>query len=148
MPRILVVNGPNLNLVGSREPDTYGSVPFEELNKQLSALAEDLHIELSFFQSNHEGELIDFIQTEGVGADGMILNAGALSHYSYALRDVISAVDIPTAEVHMTNVSAREEFRHGSVITPVCIGQISGFGYYGYAMALSFFSELTGDDSQ
>ncbi|MDX9856855.1 MAG: type II 3-dehydroquinate dehydratase [candidate division Zixibacteria bacterium] len=147
MPRVLVVNGPNLNMVGTREPDKYGTTAVEELNKRLSSLADDLKVELRFFQSNHEGALIDFIQAEGPGASGMILNAGALSHYSYALRDAISAVGVPTAEVHMTNVASREEFRHRSVLTPVCVGQISGFGYYGYAMALSYFADLPGGES-
>ena len=143
MPRILVVNGPNLNLVGSREPEVYGSVPFEELNTRLSALAADLKLEISFFQSNHEGALIDYIQKEGPAAHGMILNGGALTHYSYALRDAISAVGILTIEVHMSNIHAREEFRRNSVTAPVCQGQISGFGFYGYAMALSFFADTS-----
>ncbi|MBD3402725.1 type II 3-dehydroquinate dehydratase [candidate division GN15 bacterium] len=145
MPRVLVVNGPNLNLVGTREPETYGSTPMEELNRRLEALAADLGVEITIFQSNHEGELIDFIQKEAASAIGMILNAGALSHYSYALRDAITAVQLPTAEVHMSNVAARETFRHTSVLTPVCIGQVSGFGYYGYAMALSYFADFAGE---
>jgi 3-dehydroquinate dehydratase-2 len=143
MPRILVVNGPNLNLVGTREPEIYGSVPFEELNQRLTKLAADLKLELMFFQSNHEGALIDFVQKEASSAQGMILNAGALTHYSYALRDVISAVGIETVEVHMSNIHAREEFRRLSVIAPVCQGQITGFGFYGYAMALSFFADTS-----
>ncbi|MCB2201845.1 type II 3-dehydroquinate dehydratase [bacterium] len=148
MPRILVVNGPNLNLVGTREPEMYGSTPISELNEWLTRLAADLKLELVVFQSNHEGELIDFIQKEAADAIGMIINAGALSHYSYALRDAISAVEIPTAEVHMTNVADREEFRQISVLTPVCVGQISGFGYFGYAMALSFFADMPGEDEE
>ncbi|MFZ1684320.1 MAG: type II 3-dehydroquinate dehydratase [Candidatus Zixiibacteriota bacterium] len=145
MPRILVVNGPNLNLVGTREPEVYGSIPFEELNSRLSALAADLKLEISFFQSNHEGALIDYIQKEGPAAHGMILNGGALTHYSYALRDVISAVGILTIEVHMSNIHAREDFRQKSVTAPVCQGQISGFGFYGYAMALSFFADTSSE---
>jgi 3-dehydroquinate dehydratase-2 len=145
MPRILVVNGPNLNLVGSREPEVYGSIPFEELNSRLSALAADLKLEISFFQSNHEGALIDYIQKEGPAAHGMILNGGALTHYSYALRDAISAVGILTIEVHMSNIHAREDFRQKSVTAPVCQGQISGFGFYGYAMALSFFADTSSE---
>ncbi len=143
MPRILVVNGPNLNLVGTREPEVYGSVRFEELNSRLSALAADLNLEISFFQSNHEGALIDYIQKEGPSAHGMILNGGALTHYSYALRDVITAVGILTIEVHMSNIHAREDFRRNSVTAPACQGQISGFGFYGYAMALSFFADTS-----
>ena len=141
MPRILIVNGPNLNLLGSREPAIYGSETLDVLNSRLTALAKEMQMELDFFQSNHEGALVDYIQKEGPKADGLVLNAGALSHYSYALRDVISAVKIPTAEVHITNIAAREAFRHESVLSAVCIGTVSGFGLYGYAMALSYFAE-------
>jgi 3-dehydroquinate dehydratase-2 len=141
MPRILVVNGPNLNLLGSREPKVYGNESLNELETRLSALAAEMKMELVFFQSNHEGAIIDFIQKEGPQSDGMVLNAGALSHYSYAIRDVIAAVKVPTAEVHITNIAARESFRHESVLSPVCIGVVTGFGLYGYAMALSYFAE-------
>lgn len=141
MPRILVVNGPNLNLLGSREPKIYGNETLQELETRLTALAAEMKMELVFFQSNHEGAIIDFIQTEGPRSDGMVLNAGALSHYSYAIRDVITAVKIPTAEVHITNIAARESFRHVSVLSPACLGVVTGFGLYGYAMALSYFAE-------
>lgn len=141
MPRILVVNGPNLNLLGSREPKIYGNETLQELETRLTALAAEMKMELVFFQSNHEGAIIDFIQTEGPQSDGMVLNAGALSHYSYAIRDVITAVKIPTAEVHITNIAARESFRHVSVLSPACLGVVTGFGLYGYAMALSYFAE-------
>lgn len=140
--KILVVNGPNLNLVGTREPEIYGDTPLSELNRRLEELAGQLEMELVFFQSNHEGAIIDFLHEQAPAADGLILNAGALSHYSYALADALAAVRIPTAEVHLSNIAAREDFRHTSVIAPECIGQISGFGYYGYAMALSFFSDF------
>jgi 3-dehydroquinate dehydratase-2 len=146
MTRILVVNGPNLNLLGTREPEVYGNKTLDELNEQLRSLADELKIQLVFFQSNHEGEIIDFIHKESGAAAGMIINPGALGHYSYALRDAISGVGIRTAEVHISNVAAREPFRHHSVITPVCIGQISGFGYYGYAMALSYFADTVGKE--
>jgi 3-dehydroquinate dehydratase-2 len=141
MPRILVVNGPNLNLIGRRQPDVYGSTPLEELNSKLTDLANEIGLELKFFQSNHEGEIIDFIQQEAAGAVGMILNPGAFTHYSYAMRDVLLAVNLETVEVHFSNLYAREEFRRQSVIAPVCRGQIAGFGFYGYAMALSYFSD-------
>lgn len=141
MPRILIINGPNLNLIGTREPNTYGTTPLAEMNDRLTQLAADLKLEVRFFQSNSEGGLIDYLHTEGPSADGVIINPGALSHYSYALRDAIAAVGTATVEVHITNVFAREPFRQHSVVAPVCQGQIAGFGFYGYAMALSFFAD-------
>lgn len=144
MAAILIVNGPNLNLLGKREPEIYGSEPLEELNRRLATLARDLGLEVRFFQSNSEGDIIDFIHRESESASGMIINPGALTHYSYALREAIAAVRIETIEVHLSNVYAREEFRHNSVIAAVCRGQISGFGLYGYAMALSYFADIHG----
>ncbi len=141
MPRVLVVNGPNLNLLGKREPDIYGTDTLETLNKRLGDLGKEIGVELVFFQSNHEGELIDFIQREAANATGMIINPGALTHYSIGLRDAIAGVKIESIEVHLSNIAAREQFRQHSVIAPVCRGQVSGFGFYGYAMALSYFSD-------
>jgi 3-dehydroquinate dehydratase-2 len=141
MPRILVVNGPNLNLLGKREPEIYGTRTLDELNEKLNAMAKDLDIELVFFQSNSEGDIIDFLHKEGFDADGLIINPGAFTHYSYALRDAIAAVGIDAVEVHMSNIYTREEFRHHSVIAPVCVGHLVGFGFYGYAMALSYFAD-------
>lgn len=143
MGKILVVNGPNLNLLGKREPQVYGTSSLDELNKRLAQMAEELKMELVFFQSNHEGEIIDFIHREAPGADGMLINPGALTHYSYALRDAIAAVDIEAIEVHMSNIYGREEFRRKSVIAPVCQGTLAGFGFYGYAMALSYFADTS-----
>ncbi len=143
MLRILVVNGPNLNLLGKREPEVYGTKTLEELNGRLTEMAGEMGIEVSFFQSNSESALIDYLHEEGFKADGLIINPGAFTHYSYALRDAISAVDIETIEVHMSNVYAREEFRHKSVIAPVCRGHLVGFGFYGYAMALSYFADMS-----
>ena len=145
MSRILVVNGPNLNLLGKREPEIYGTKSADELNSRLSSLATEIGLSLEFFQSNSEGALIDFIQAKGPSARGLIINAAALTHYSYALRDAIAAVELETVEVHLSNVYAREEFRQHSVIAPVCKGQIVGFGFYGYAMALSYFSDALND---
>jgi len=141
MPEILVVNGPNLNLLGKREPDIYGKTSLEELNTKLKEIAGQLGLNLVFFQSNREGEIIDFLHKNGFGANGLIINPGALTHYSYALRDAISAVGIDTVEVHMSNVHAREKFRRKSVIAPVCNGSLTGFGAYGYVMALSYFAD-------
>lgn len=141
MNKVLIVNGPNLNLLGSREPQIYGDKTLDELNKRLADLAKELGLELVFFQSNQEGDLIDFIHREAVKADGLVINPGAFTHYSYALRDAIAAVGIDTVEVHLSNLYRREEFRHRSVIAPVCQGHLVGFGFYGYAMALSYFSD-------
>ena len=146
MPRILIVNGPNLNLLGKREPEVYGTKTLDELNNELIQIAHQLEIEVEFFQSNSESELIDFIHKKGFEADGLIINPGAFTHYSYALRDAISGVGIETVEVHISNVYAREEFRHKSVIAPIVAGQLVGFGLYGYAMALSYFTDLKTED--
>lgn len=141
MSKILIINGPNLNLLGKREPHIYGTKSLDDLNEHLGKLASELQLDLEFFQSNSEGEIIDYMHQHGIDADGMIINPGAFTHYSYAIRDAISAVGTDTVEVHLSNIYDREEFRKKSVIAPVCIGNIVGFGYYGYAMALSYFSD-------
>ncbi len=138
--KILVVNGPNLNWLGKREPNIYGSKTLEDLEKYLSGTLENKKIELCFFQSNGEGDIIDFIQHES-DAQGMIINPGALTHYSLAIRDCISSMEFPAIEVHISNVYAREEFRHESVIAPVCRGQISGLGFMGYRLAMEALIE-------
>jgi 3-dehydroquinate dehydratase-2 len=148
MARILVVNGPNLNLLGSREPHIYGTRTLDDLNNLLDKLAGDVKVEITTFQSNHEGELIDFLQKEGPHSQGIIINPGAFGHYSYALRDTLDALDVEAIEVHFSNVYQREPFRHLSVLAPVCRGQISGFGFYGYAMALSYFADTNSDDER
>jgi len=137
LPRILVIHGPNLNLLGSREPEVYGRATLADINEELAALGADLGGELLFYQSNHEGELIDRIhlaRTESVSA--IIINPGAYTHTSVALRDAIAAVAIPTIEVHLSNVHAREPFRHHSFIAPVTTGQVVGFGALSYQLAL------------
>lgn len=142
MSRILIINGPNLNLLGTREPEHYGTETLEEMNSRLSELAKEIGLEVAFFQSNHEGAIIDYLHKESKTADGIIINPGALTHYSYALRDAIVAIGTETIEVHLSNLFARDDFRQKSVIAPVCRGQVCGFGFYGYAMALSYFSDM------
>ncbi|SMF87678.1 3-dehydroquinate dehydratase [Paenibacillus uliginis N3/975] len=136
MKSIWVINGPNLNLLGVREPGIYGSQGLQSIEDRLRKQADTAGIELTFFQSNHEGAIIDRIHEAMRQADGILLNPGALTHYSYAVRDAISSVKVPTVEVHLSNIHARESFRHTSVIAPVCVGQISGFGAASYELGL------------
>ena len=133
---ILIINGPNLNLLGTREPQIYGNLTFENYFQELRSRFQG---ELSYFQSNTEGEIIDKIQQAKV--DGIILNAGGYTHTSVAIRDCISSVDTPVVEVHISNIMAREEFRHTSLLSSVCRGCIFGFGLKGYDLALDFFSK-------
>jgi 3-dehydroquinate dehydratase-2 len=134
--RVLVIHGPNLNLLGTREPEVYGSITLEEINQRLLDYAVDRGIEVRVFQSNHEGAIIDAIHQAAVWADGLVINPGAYTHYSYAIRDAIVGVGLPVVEVHLSNVQAREGFRQHSVIAPVCQGQIAGFGWQSYVLAL------------
>ncbi len=140
--RITLIHGPNLNLLGTRETEIYGRDSYEDINKKIKqkALANDMEVRI--FQSNHEGEIIDAIQEAKVGSDGLIINPGAFTHYSYAIRDAITAVRLPTIEVHLTNVFAREEFRHRSVISPVVAGQIVGLGTLVYLLALDAIKQI------
>ena len=134
--RVLVINGPNLNLLGKRETNLYGDVSLEDINYALQKLAAEKQVEIDFFQSNHEGELVDRIQQAQGRVDAMIINAGALTHYSIALLDALKAVNIPFIEVHLTNIYAREEFRHQSLLSPIARGGIFGLGAAGYSLAL------------
>ncbi|MGZ4032514.1 MAG: type II 3-dehydroquinate dehydratase [Tumebacillaceae bacterium] len=135
MANVLVLHGPNLNLLGTREPDVYGRTTLEQINRDLQLLADRFGVEMDCFQSNHEGELIDRLQAAMGNTDGIIFNPGAYTHTSIALRDCLSAIRIPTIEVHLSNIHAREEFRHRSMIAPVAMGQICGLGALGYTLA-------------
>jgi 3-dehydroquinate dehydratase II len=139
---ILVLHGPNMNMLGVREPGIYGTLTLEEINRRLQDLAATSGTTLRIFQSNHEGALIDTIQQATGWAEAILINPGGLTHYSYALRDAISGAAIPAVEVHMSNIYAREPFRHTSVIAPVCRGQISGFGPSSYLLGLTALVEL------
>jgi 3-dehydroquinate dehydratase-2 len=138
--KILVINGPNLNLLGKREPAIYGTTTLTDIENRLKKRFPNVQFE--FFQSNHEGALIDQLQKVIDGSfDGVVINPGAYSHYSYAIRDAIGALKTPVVEVHISNVHAREEFRRHSVITPVCKGVVAGFGDMGYELAVKFLVE-------
>ncbi|NLY51711.1 MAG: type II 3-dehydroquinate dehydratase [Firmicutes bacterium] len=133
---IKVINGPNLNLLGMREPGVYGSFTLADIEAAIKALGEELGCQLEFFQSNHEGELVDCIQACRDGVDGILINPAAYTHYSYAIRDAIAAVDLPVVEVHISNIHQRESFRQRSVTAPVCCGQVVGFGADSYLLGL------------
>jgi 3-dehydroquinate dehydratase II len=133
---VLVLHGPNLNLLGTREPGVYGSVTLKEINAQLMALAQQMGSEVEILQSNHEGVLVDAIQNAPEKHDGILINAAAYTHTSVALRDAIAAVKLPTVEVHLSNIYQREAFRHHSYLAPIVIGQISGFGANSYYLGL------------
>lgn len=140
--RVLVIHGPNINMLGERESSIYGKESFESINQQIMEKAESLGLECEVFHSNIEGNIVSRIQKAKSDYDGIVINAGAYSHYSYAIRDAISTAKIPTIEVHMSNIYNREEFRQKSVLAAVCAGQISGFGKHSYFLALYGLSEM------
>lgn len=142
MTRILLVHGPNLNLLGTREPAVYGTLTLSDINQRVTEAASVLGAEVTAMQSNHEGALIDAIHDARQWAHGIVINPGALGHYSYALRDAVASVSLPTVEVHLSNIYAREAFRHHSVIAPVATGVISGLGWRGYVHAMQILVDL------
>lgn len=136
MDKVLIINGPNLNMLGTRDPKIYGTESLADIEKLLEKVGGELRVELDFFQSNHEGELVDKIHTAFNVYVGIVINPGAFTHYSYALMDAMDAVSIPFVEIHISNIHAREDFRRESVLAGIAIGQISGLGIYGYELAL------------
>lgn len=142
MKKVYLINGANLGILGKRQPAVYGTSTLAEICEEAQKVAKTLGMELFCFQSNHEGAIIDKLEEAGEKGDAVILNAGAFTHYSYAIRDAIAALRIPTVEVHLSNVHAREDFRKSSVISEVCVGQICGFGKDSYFLALSALSKL------
>jgi len=144
--KILILHGPNLNLLGTREPEIYGSLTLADIDIKLVELASEFHTELVCKQSNHEGDLVDVLHDARSWADGVVFNPGAYTHTSIALRDAISAIEIPVVEVHLSNVYAREEFRHVSMISAVCKGKVVGFGWRSYSFGLCALMEILSDN--
>ena len=132
----LVLHGPNLNLLGKREPEIYGKMGLEELNEKIKNAAKNNNLQVETYQSNYEGELVEYVQKAENKYDGILINPAALTHYSISLRDAISAIKVPVVEVHLSNIYQRESFRQKSVIAPVVVGQVSGFGFYSYILGL------------
>ena len=147
--KIKVIHGPNLNMLGIREPHIYGPMKLEDINKNMEAFAKQNGFEIDFFQSNHEGDIVDAIQESLTdGTNGIIINPAALTHTSIAIRDALSAVNLPTVEVHISNTAAREEFRHKSLISPVVAGTITGFGPFSYHLALIAMMQILNELKQ
>lgn len=134
--RILLINGPNLNMLGRRQPEIYGTTTLQDIVDRVMKRGQELGVEIVPFQSNHEGAIVDFLQENGPGADAILINAGALTHYGLALRDAFEAIQKPFVEVHISNVHAREEFRHHSVLADIAVAQVAGLGWRGYIAAL------------
>ncbi|MFZ5818867.1 MAG: type II 3-dehydroquinate dehydratase [Chloroflexota bacterium] len=143
--KILILHGPNLNLLGVREPDVYGRLTLDDINTRLVDLGKELNVEVTCRQSNHEGALIDALHEAREWADGVVFNPGGYTHTSVALRDAIAAIGVPVIEVHLSNVYAREEFRHTSLLSAVCAGKISGLGWHSYTLGLRGLADLLGE---
>ena len=143
--KILIINGPNLNNLGRRDPGHYGSMTLAEIERDVADKAGDLNVEVAFFQSNHEGDIVDFIQESTEGSDGVIINAGALTHYGLSMRDALTDAGLPIIEVHISNIHARDEYRRHSVVADMAVGQIAGFGWRGYLYALDFLVAYIGE---
>ena len=148
LTRILVINGPNLNNLGKRASEHYGSITLAEIETKLTERATELGVSVKFFQSNHEGDVVDWIQHESGDADGIIINAGALTQVGYSILDAMLDSQLPTIEVHLSNIHAREEFRRHSVIAPYAVGQIAGLGWRGYVYALESLTALIEDNQE
>ncbi len=148
MKKIMVLHGPNLNLLGDREPEVYGSTTLKDINILMEEKALELKISIDIYQSNHEGVLIDLVQESMVGCSGILINPGALTHYSIALRDALKATGLPVVEVHLSNVFAREPFRQKSVISPVAKGVISGFGTFSYLIGLEALCRVVKEEKK
>lgn len=144
MRKVLVVHGPNLNLLGKRETDVYGELTLDEINTEIKARGTALSMQIETYQSNHEGDIVEKIHAAEGDADVILLNPGAFTHYSVAVRDAIASVSVPVIEVHLSNIYAREELRHKSVTAPVCVGQVSGFGAGSYLAALEAAAHMLG----
>ena len=139
--KILVINGPNLNLLGSRDQDIYGAITLSQIEVKLTERARDIGVDIIFFQSNSEGAIVDHLQEIYSGINGIIINPGALTHYGISLREALSDTNLPVIEVHISNIYARESWRHSSYVAPISVGQISGLGWHGYVFALDFLAE-------
>ncbi len=148
MPKFLVLNGPNLNMLGRREPKVYGTKTLDAINEEITQKAKTLGVEVVFFQSNVEGLIVDYIQENWGRVDGIIINPGALTHYGYSLRDALAAVGVPIIEVHLTNIHAREEWRRHSVLGDLVRGQITGFGWRSYTSALEILTALVQEEGK
>ena len=147
MTRLLVLNGPNINILGRRNPGIYGTLTLDEINRLISEQAEGLGVDVAFFQSNHEGALIDRIQESWGNIDGIVINPGALTHYGYSLKDALIDAAVPVIEVHLGNIHAREEWRRHSVVADIARGQIAGFGWRSYTSAIEIIAGIIEEES-